>query len=104
MSEEMGVAPTHSTVTDLANSAAWCQPGAMRLHIAARCEQAPAENLERLRLDARLTRAPEARAGHSTVTDFARFLGLSTSVPRAHAAWYASSCSGTTCRIGDSRP
>lgn len=24
---------------------------------------------------------------YSTVTDFARFRGLSTSVPRAHAAW-----------------
>lgn len=41
---------------------------------------------------------------YSTVTDFARFRGLSTSVPRAHAVWYASSCSGTTCRIGESAP
>ena len=41
---------------------------------------------------------------HSTVTLFARFLGLSTSVPRATAVWYASSCSGTTLRIGDSTP
>jgi hypothetical protein len=37
---------------------------------------------------------------HSTVTDFARFLGLSTSCPRRTAAWYASSCSGTTVSIG----
>ena len=28
-----------------------------------------------------------AAGAHSTVTDFARFLGLSTSVPRASAAW-----------------
>ena len=28
---------------------------------------------------------PDARADHSTVTDFARFLGLSTSVPRSTA-------------------
>ena len=41
---------------------------------------------------------------HSTVTDFAKFLGLSTSVPRASAVWYASNCSAATCRIGDSRP
>ena len=41
---------------------------------------------------------------YSTVTDFARLRGLSTSVPRATAVWYASSCSGTTCRIGDSGP
>ena len=41
---------------------------------------------------------------HSTVTLFARLRGLSTSVPRAHAVWYASSCSGTTCRIGESTP
>lgn len=33
---------------------------------------------------------------HSTVTLFARLRGLSTSVPRAQAVWYASSCSGTT--------
>ena len=37
----------------------------------------------------------------STVTLLARFLGLSTSVPRAQAVWVASSCRGTTCRIGD---
>lgn len=41
---------------------------------------------------------------HSTVTLFARFLGLSTSVPLASAVWYASSCSGTTCRMGESAP
>ena len=45
----------------------------------------------------------DARA-HSTVTDLARLRGLSTSLPRASAVWYASSCSGTTCRIGDRRP
>lgn len=44
------------------------------------------------------------RLAYSTVTDFAKFLGLSTSVPRASAVWYASSCSAATCRIGDSRP
>jgi hypothetical protein len=44
------------------------------------------------------------QVGHSTVTLFARFLGLSTSVPRATAVWYASNCSGTTCRIGDRSP
>jgi len=41
---------------------------------------------------------------YSTVTLFARFLGLSTSVPRAQAVWYASSCSGTTWRMGLSAP
>jgi restriction system protein len=51
-----------------------------------------------------LGRGAPRDADHSTVTDFARFRGLSTSVPRAHAVWYASSCSGTTCRIGESVP
>ena len=41
---------------------------------------------------------------YSTVTDFARLRGLSTSVPRASAVWYASSCSGTTCSKGLSWP
>lgn len=41
---------------------------------------------------------------YSTVTDFARFRGLSTSVPFAIAAWYASSCRGSTCRIGETQP
>jgi len=41
---------------------------------------------------------------YSTVTDFAKFLGLSTSVPFTSAAWYDSSCSGITCNTGDSRP
>src|SRR4051812_38567169 len=45
-----------------------------------------------------------ASDGHSTVTLLARFLGLSTSVPRAMAVWYASSCSGTTCSSGLSGP
>ncbi len=44
------------------------------------------------------------RVVHSTVTLFARLRGLSTSVPRAQAVWYASSCSGTTCSIGLSAP
>ena len=43
-------------------------------------------------------------AAYSTVTLLARFLGLSTSVPRATAVCYASSCSGTTCRIGLNAP
>jgi hypothetical protein len=50
------------------------------------------------------TAGREERARHSTVTLFARFLGLSTSVPLAQAVWYASSCSGTTCRMGDRAP
>lgn len=33
---------------------------------------------------------------YSVVTDFARLRGLSTSVPRAKAVWYANNCSGTT--------
>ena len=41
---------------------------------------------------------------YSTVTDFAKLRGLSTSVPRAQAVWYASNCSGTTCRMGLSAP
>lgn len=32
---------------------------------------------------------------HSTVTDFARFLGWSTSLPSCRATWKARSCSGT---------
>src|SRR3569623_845179 len=40
------------------------------------------------------------RGRHSTVTLLARLRGLSTSVPRDSAAWYASSCSGTTCSSG----
>ena len=43
-------------------------------------------------------------ADHSTVTLFAKFRGLSTSVPRATAVWYESNCSGTTCRMGLSAP
>ena len=39
-------------------------------------------------------------ATYSTVTLFARFRGLSTSLPRITAAWYASNCSGTTVTIG----
>lgn len=35
------------------------------------------------------------RLGYSTVTDFARLRGWSTSVPFATATWYASSCTGT---------
>ncbi len=37
---------------------------------------------------------------YSTVTLLARFRGLSTLHPRATAAWYASSCSGTTLSSG----
>jgi hypothetical protein len=37
---------------------------------------------------------------YSTVTLFARFLGLSTLHPRKTAAWYASSCNGTTLKSG----
>ncbi len=54
------------------------------------------------------TLAPPRRSrvtsGHSTVTDFARFLGLSTSVPRSTAVWYARSCSGIVCTTGDNSP
>ena len=50
------------------------------------------------------TATPGAGADHSTVTLFAKFLGLSTSVPRAQAVWYASSCSGTTCSSGERAP
>lgn len=51
--------------------------------------------------------APAARGvsrSYSTVTLLARLRGLSTSVPRATAVWYASSCSGTACRMGLSAP
>ena len=41
---------------------------------------------------------------YSTVTDFARFLGLSTSLPRSSAAWYARSWSGTVCSMGERIP
>jgi hypothetical protein len=50
------------------------------------------------------TRVALREKAHSTVTLFARFRGLSTSVPRAQAVWYASSCSGTTCSSGLSVP
>ena len=40
---------------------------------------------------------------YSTVTDFARFLGWSTSQPRRTAMWYASSCSGMIESKGESR-
>src|SRR5688500_18141539 len=49
-------------------------------------------------------RALAARDDYSTVTDLARLRGLSTSVPRASAAWYASNCTGIACTIGDSTP
>src|SRR5437879_576770 len=39
---------------------------------------------------------------YSTVTDFARFLGWSTSQPRRIAMWYARSCIGRISRIDDS--
>src|SRR6266571_4550008 len=44
----------------------------------------------------------ESRGDYSTVTDLARLRGWSTSHPRRTAMWYASSCSGTTSRIGSS--
>ena len=39
-------------------------------------------------------------SGYSTVTDFARLRGLSTSQPRATETWYASICNTTTDKIG----
>ncbi len=41
---------------------------------------------------------------YSVVTDFAKLRGLSTSVPRARAVWYANNCSGTTWSTGDRSP
>ena len=38
---------------------------------------------------------------YSTVTDFAKFLGISTFVPLIIAQWYARSCSGIVNNIGD---
>ena len=55
--------------------------------------------ISRTRFQKRASAAP-----YSTVTLFAKFLGLSTSVPRAQAVWYASNWSGTTCNSGDSSP
>src|SRR5438477_3350896 len=57
-----------------------------------------ADLLHRAMISARsaLTPCPrpvEEGSAHSTVTLLARFLGLSTSLPRSTAAWYASSCS-----------
>ena len=61
--------------------------------------------LTRLRLYLQISdRMHAGSLSYSTVTLFAKFLGLSTSVPRAQAVWYASSCSGTTCRMGLSAP
>lgn len=65
--------------------------------------------IEQRAADAALWDKPDEHRGHapshhSTVTLLARLRGLSTSVPRAQAVWYDSSCSGTVCRIGDSLP
>ena len=38
---------------------------------------------------------------YSTVTDFAKFLGWSTSVPLSLATWYASNCAGIAIKIGE---
>ena len=37
---------------------------------------------------------------YSTVTDFARFLGISTLVPLIKAQWYANNCNGIVNNIG----
>ena len=37
---------------------------------------------------------------YSTVTDFAKFLGLSMSHPLFLATWYANNCNGITDYIG----
>src|SRR6201999_2271676 len=42
----------------------------------------------------------EVTLGYSTVTDFARLRGWSTSVPFSTATWYASICTGIAYRIG----
>ena len=98
----------HSTVTDLARlrGAAWLVVCARRCAPSHRWRDvsAPPNQETCSALRARGPAGREARARHSTVTLFARFLGLSTSVPLAQAVWYASSCSGTTCRMGLSRP
>ena len=93
----------HSTVTDLARlRGLWFRPALRALTWLRQVSlHRKPSNLARLR---RWRCAPPARNRHSTVTLLAKFLGLSTSVPRAHAVWYASNCSGTTCRIGDSAP
>ena len=52
--------------------------------------------------DHRIGRRARARHPYSTVTDFARLRGWSTSVPRATAVWYANSWSGITASAGDS--
>ena len=38
---------------------------------------------------------------YSTVTDFAKFLGWSTSLPKNSAIWYANNCRGTIAIIGE---
>ena len=38
---------------------------------------------------------------YSTVTDLAKFLGWSTSVPRNTATWYDNNCSGTLKTMGE---
>ena len=52
----------------------------IRISIAGRVYQRPA-------LPRNASHRVAAEGIHSTVTDFARFLGLSTSLPRSSAAW-----------------
>ena len=78
---------------------AGCSCGtALRAFTWLRCKPRNPARLRRRRL------APQKHHRHSTVTLLARFLGLSTSVPRATAVWYASSCSGTTWSKGLNGP
>jgi hypothetical protein len=44
--------------------------------------------------------SPAATVNYSTVTDFARLRGWSTSVPSTSAVWYARSCNGNAKMIG----
>jgi tRNA U55 pseudouridine synthase TruB len=79
----------HSTVTDLARFLGVCgHVTSLREVSVHQTPQCAARTCDR----------------HSTVTDFAKLRGLSTSVPRATAVWYASSCNGTTCSSGLSAP
>ena len=94
---------TYSTVTDLARlRGLWLRPALRALTWLRQVSlRRKPHHLTRLR---RAGRCAAREVGHSPVTDFAKLRGLSTSVPRAQAVWYANNCSGTTCRMGDSAP
>lgn len=68
------------------------------------CVRLATDFIPRDRLYFQFADRPPAFPAYSTVTLLARLRGLSTSVPRTHAVWYDSSCSGIVCTMGESAP